>query len=131
MKKMYGTLIRHWWWDGMYKDTISFARNCPDCAIVTGGGRKPRPPLHPIPVSRPFQIIGMELPQTQARYLYVVVIQDYLTKWPFIFPMPDQKSQRSFFHKSHLPLQKWLVLMYWWAQEYPVSDAAMEAEVRR
>ena len=37
----------------------------------------------------------------------------------------------SFFHKSHLPLQKWFVLMYWWAREYPVSDAAMEAEVDR
>ena len=25
---------------------------------------------------------------------YVLVFQDYLTKWPIVFPMPDQKSIR-------------------------------------
>ena len=42
-------------------------------------------------VSRPFQIVGvdiMELPND------VLVFQDFLTKWPLAFPMPDQKSQR-------------------------------------
>ena len=36
----------------------------------------------------------MELPRTQAGNRYALVIQDYLTKWPFVFPMPDQKSHR-------------------------------------
>ena len=35
----------------------------------------------------------------------------------------------SFFSKSRLPLQKWAILMYWWARNYPVTDAASEAEV--
>ena len=35
----------------------------------------------------------------------------------------------SFFAKSRLTLQKWLLLMYFWAREYTVSDAA-EAEVQ-
>ena len=35
----------------------------------------------------------------------------------------------SFFSKSRLPLQKWVILMYWWARNYPVTDAAHEAEV--
>ena len=56
VKKTYGALMRHWWWDGMYGDTQKFTTNCPQCAIVTGGGRHCHPPLHPIPVSRPFQI---------------------------------------------------------------------------
>ena len=33
------------------------------------------------------------------------------------------------FEKSHLTLQQWLVLMYWWCREYPVTDAAEEAKV--
>lgn len=96
-KKTYGALMRHWWWDGMYSDTQKFTSNCPQCAIVTGGGRHHRPPLHPIPVSRPFQIVGvdvMELPKTDKGNRYVLVFQDFLTKWPLVFPMPDQKSQR-------------------------------------
>ena len=35
----------------------------------------------------------------------------------------------SFFAKSKLPLQKWLILILWWAQEYPVTDAKAAAEV--
>jgi len=53
----------------MYASTIRYARNCPECAIVTGGGKAHRPPLYPIPVKRPFQIVGvdiMDLPITTA-----------------------------------------------------------------
>ena len=91
VKKTYGALARHWWWDGMYSDVVKFVTNCPECAIVTGGG------LHPIPVSRPFQIVGvdiMELPQTNHGNKYVLAFQDYLTKWPLAIPMPDQKTRR-------------------------------------
>ena len=35
----------------------------------------------------------------------------------------------SFFSKSKLPLQKWLLMLYLWAREYPVTDAAEEAEI--
>ena len=37
-----------------------------------------------------------------------------------------RKSVRdgSFFAKSRLTLQKWLMMMYFWAREYPLSDAA-------
>lgn len=37
----------------------------------------------------------------------------------------------SFFSKSKLTLQKWMVLIYWWVRDYPVSDAAEEAQVGR
>ena len=55
------------------------------------------PPTTPIPVSRPFQIVGvdiMELPRTDSGNRYVLVFQDFLTKWPFAFPMTDQMSSR-------------------------------------
>ena len=96
-KKTYGALIRHWWWDGMYSDTLRYARNCPDCATVLGGGRRTHPPLVPIPVQRPFQIVGvdiMEMPKTEDGNRYILVFQDFLTKWPLAFAMPDQKSER-------------------------------------
>ena len=35
----------------------------------------------------------------------------------------------SFFNKSRLTLQKWLLIMYLWARQYPVTDVAEEAEV--
>ena len=85
----------HWWWDGMYHDTQNFTRNCPQCAVVSEGRRRHRPPLHPIPVSQPFQIVGVDkmvLPTTDKGNRYVLVFQDFLTKWALAFPMLDQKS---------------------------------------
>lgn len=35
----------------------------------------------------------------------------------------------SFFAKSRLTLQQWLLLFYWWIREYPVGDAGEEAKV--
>ena len=95
--RLYNTLAIHWWWDGMYVDAMKFAKNCPECTIATGGSKISRPPLHPIPVQRPFQILGidiMELPKTSAGNKYVIVLQDFLTKWPMIYAAPDQKAQR-------------------------------------
>jgi hypothetical protein len=35
----------------------------------------------------------------------------------------------SFFSKSKITLQKWLLLMHWWSRQYSVKDAAEEAGV--
>ena len=96
-RRTYATLARQWWWEGMLTDVLQFAKNCPVCATVSGGGKVSRPPLHPIPVQRLFQIVGvdvMDLPTTADGNCHVVVFQDYLTKWPLVYPVPDQKSIR-------------------------------------
>ena len=96
-EKLYRALVRHWWWPGMYSDVIEHCVNCPQCAIVNSSGQVNRPPLHPIPVQRVFQIIGvdvMDLPKTEAGNRHVVVFQDFLSKWPLVYPVPDQKAIR-------------------------------------
>ena len=53
--------------------------------------------LHPIPVEQVFQIIGvdiMDLPPIESGNHHVVVFQDFLSKWPLVFPVPDQKAKR-------------------------------------
>ena len=95
--KLYNSLLRQWWWRGMYTDVLGFFKRCPDCAVVTGGGQQHRPALQPIPVDRPFQKVGvdiMDLPQTERGNKHVVVFQDMLTKWPMVFSVPDQKTER-------------------------------------
>ena len=93
--RLYRTLARRWWWDEMYSDAVNYFKNCPQCAIASGTGRKNNPPLKPIPVERVFQIVGvdiMELPKTSKGNQYVVVFQDFLSKWPVVFPTKDQKA---------------------------------------
>ena len=36
----------------------------------------------------------MELPKTQQGNKYVVVFQDFFTKWSMVYPAPDQKELR-------------------------------------
>ena len=96
-ERLYKALSRHWWWPKMYSEVVSHCSSCPQCAMVNSSGRVSKPPLHPIPVQRVFQIVGvdvMDLPKTAAGNKHVVVFQDFLSKWPFVFAVPDQKSER-------------------------------------
>ena len=96
-KRTYDSLSQIWWWESMYRDVMTYVQSCPECLVSRGDGRNTRSPLHPIPVNRPFQIVGvdiMDLPVTASGNRHVVVFQDYLSKWPLIFPTPDQKTQR-------------------------------------
>ena len=95
--RLYQTLARRWWWKCMYRDALEYAESCPQCAIVKGTGHKNKPPLHPIPTERPFQIVGvdiMELPVTTRGNKYVVVFQDVFTKWPMVYPTSNQSIAR-------------------------------------
>ena len=97
VNRTYKSVAGKWWWEGMYGATERFVKNCPECAIVSSTGRQQPPPLHPIPVKRPFQIVGvdiMDLPVTTNGHKHVVVFQDYLTKWPMVYAIPDQKAHR-------------------------------------
>ena len=90
-KKLYNTLRHRWWWDTMYHNSMEFATNCAECAVVRGSGRLQRPLLHPISISCPFQIFGvgiMELSLTKGGNCYAIVFQDFLST------APDQKATR-------------------------------------
>ena len=95
--RLYSVMVRSWYWEGMYADCEKHRKGCPQCCYVVGGAKVRKPPLQPIPVTRPFQILGidiMDLPKTERGNKHVLVIQDFLTKWPWVFPLPDQKTLR-------------------------------------
>ena len=37
----------------------------------------------------------------------------------------------TFFETTKIPLRKFLILMYWWVRQYPVTQAAHECEVAK
>ena len=81
----------------MYRHAVEFCKNCGECATVAGVyiGRPNKLPLYPISVQRPFQIVGldiMELPKTEQGNRYIIVFQDFMTKWPLVFPAPNQNA---------------------------------------
>ena len=92
--KVYSEIRRHYWWVGMRRDITRWTRGCIVCA-TRSVGRAVRPPLTPIPVTGPFDRIGVDViqfPKTSRGNQYAVVFVDYLTKWPEVFAVPDQSA---------------------------------------
>lgn len=92
--KIHGQLARHYWWPRMRADIAKWCRACVTCASRRVG-QASKPPLNPIPVSGPFNLVGVDVikfPKSQKGNQYAVVFMDYLTKWPEVFPTRDQTS---------------------------------------
>lgn len=92
--KIYGELSKHYWWQGMRSDIIRWCQACLVCA-TRQVGRLTRTPLTPIPVSGPFDQVGVDViqfPKSYAGNQYAVVFVDYLTKWPEVFATKDQTA---------------------------------------
>ena len=93
--KLYGQLSKHYWWPKMRSDVEKWCRGCLTCATRQPGCAV-KPVLTPIPVSGPFDRVGVDVihfPKKSASgNSYVVVFVDYLTKWPEVFATPDQTT---------------------------------------
>ena len=59
-------------------------------------GKAARPPRHQFPVEGPLQHVGvdvLQIPPTVNGNLYVVVVMDYLTKWPEAVATANQTAE--------------------------------------
>ena len=77
----------------MRADTRRHCRSCLVCVSRRGANRIPHPPLQPIPVGGRVGVDVLQLPLTEAGNRYVVVFQDYLTKWVEAFATPNQTAE--------------------------------------
>ena len=94
-KKLLGKLKRMYYWQGMRQDTHQKCTSCVVCASVQGQERRVKPPLKSIQVGGPFECIGMDFKQMDVSHSgnrYALVFQDYLTKWPEVYAVPDRTA---------------------------------------
>ena len=64
-------------------------------SINTGTGKTSLTPLKTIPVGEPFKCIGMDLKEfdvSEKGNRYALVFQEYLTKWPEVYPVQDRNT---------------------------------------
>ena len=87
---------REGYWVNMAKDVEQHCRECTKCQEA----KLPTPmraPLTSIPVGRPWQMVAvdvLEVPVSYSTNRYLLVIQDYFTKWAEAIPMRDQTATR-------------------------------------
>ena len=96
MSKTLERLQQEAYWVGMAGDVERHCRTCITCQQ----SKLPAPtraPMTSIPIGRPWQMVAvdvLEVPLSYHHNRYLLVVQDYFTKWPEAIPLPDQKASR-------------------------------------
>ena len=82
------------YWVGMLHDIDQYCRECSVCQ----SSKPPAPqkaPLLSMPIGRPWQMVAvdiLEVPLSFNKNRYLLVIQDYFSKWVGAIPLPNQKA---------------------------------------
>lgn len=81
----------------MRKDIATYCKTCPQCQ-QTSLRVPPRAPLKPLSIiGVPFDQLGMDIvgssEKTKAGNRYMLVITDYATKYPEVFPLQSIKAR--------------------------------------
>ena len=93
-EKTLGRIKTHYWWEGMRRDTHDYCLNCTVCRSRRSGNA----PIVTTQVNTRGRTLGvcgvnvLKLPRTRSGKNYLVVFQDYLTKWLEAFPVANQDT---------------------------------------
>ena len=84
------------YWVGMAKNVVHHCKVCVKCQFSKAPPPKPIP-LQPVLATRPWEMVAVDVlkvPISRKGNQYLLVVQDYFSKWPFVRPMPDQQAER-------------------------------------
>ena len=88
IQKLLYRVQERYFWPNLSKDVKDYCNKCHSCAVNKDNRAPNNAPLVPIETSalNPFQKVGMDilgpLPETDDGHKYLIVLQDYFTKWP-------------------------------------------------
>ncbi|GFY07046.1 retrovirus-related Pol polyprotein from transposon 412 [Trichonephila clavipes] len=83
-------------WGKVRADVEQWCKSCDSCSTRKGPKIRSRGKLHRYNVGAPFERIAFDilgpLPRTASGNKYLLVVMDYFTKWPEVYPIPDQEA---------------------------------------
>ncbi|GFU05307.1 retrovirus-related Pol polyprotein from transposon 412 [Trichonephila clavipes] len=83
-------------WVKVRADVEQWCKSCDACSARKGPKIRSRGKLHRYNVGAPFERIAFDilgpLPRTASGNKYLLVVMDYFTKWPEVYPIPDQEA---------------------------------------
>ena len=79
-------VIEDFYWKGVHADVSEFCKRCDKCQRTNRVLHKPRAQLHPIPVTKVWHRVCIDLvgplPETKRGNKYIITLSDYFSKWP-------------------------------------------------
>ncbi|KAF4678527.1 hypothetical protein FOZ60_016486, partial [Perkinsus olseni] len=98
--KFVGKMQEEVYWPSMHLDGITYLQRCRECQVA-GSHPTTRSPLVPVPVGRPWHTLAIDyltIGTSSQGYKYLVVIQDYFTKWAEAFPLVRDTMEETLPH---------------------------------
>ena len=83
-------------WINMARDVDEYCRQCSTCQRSKLTMASPAPLLN-VPIGQPWQMVAVDIlqvPLSTKNNRYLLVIQDYFTKWADAIPLPNQTAPR-------------------------------------
>ena len=114
--RVYDLMQSRFWWCGMSTDVMEWLKACDTCQRNKPGRGKGRYPLNQELAYRPLDRVAVDImgpwkTSTEGNQ-YILVLQDYFTKWVEIWPLPNHKAStvaktlvRYFFSKYGPPVR--------------------------
>ena len=97
VEKSLGKLKERFYWPGHYNDIHNWCSTCSDCVARKTRGPRRKAPLQPIVVGYPMQMVAVDivgpLPRSTNGNLYLLVAEDYFTKWLEVWAIPNQEAK--------------------------------------
>nr|XP_061825306.1 uncharacterized protein LOC133612154 [Nerophis lumbriciformis] len=89
-------LQTRYFWYRMREDVALWCNTCTSCASKARPRKTPQAPMGTVRVGAPMERIALDimgpLNETERKNRYVLVIQDYFTKWVEAFPIPNEQA---------------------------------------
>lgn len=90
--KTYDRIAQRFYWPGLYKEVLKYCKTCHECQVVAPIKVSDRGQLQPLPImSVPYERIAMDiigpLPKSSSGHKFALVICDYATRYPDVYPL--------------------------------------------
>uniref|UniRef100_A0A3B3ILD1 Gypsy retrotransposon integrase-like protein 1 n=1 Tax=Oryzias latipes TaxID=8090 RepID=A0A3B3ILD1_ORYLA len=95
-ERVWEKAMQNYYWPFMLRDIRQWCEQCRACQTRRSPAPKPKAPMGGLPVNRPLQRVAadiLELPVTSRGNRYVLVVEDYFTKFVNLYALPNQTAQ--------------------------------------
>lgn len=95
MARVADAIVNQYFWVGMHKDVKRIVNACP-CATSKRKVTVVRPLLPTLILVGPFDLVAVDLMTLARSYegnRYLIVAQDYFSKWPEVKPVPEKTAK--------------------------------------